>query len=807
MKSREGSTGLSQPLLPRNSGDGHVTADDNDEETGRAGSRQTDDSANDDAEEGNTSESLVWKNHRLTTFTAAAVDLVTTIMIAFAIDGKKAFFDTDYSLSHSAFDLVWVTIARTFLLMLQSSRFGSLLAAKVSGYACLLSLLFCTTKLCTAASSGVLEWHDKPLLYAVLLILSLTCCAAECFCEFLIGLYSSEDTSSTVAPTANEAAEGISVDDAKSIGLWELFKVLLPYFWPDGLVNRLCVFFTWVFLFISKASNIVAPLYIAKATDDLSNSNALATTLNILAYAGLLLSNKVFKEAQALAYIRVKLIAGVQLREKVFTHLLSLSMDWHQRKSMGAVVTAMQRGITASNLVVQYLFLYLFPTAIEAVVVTVVFVEAFGAPLLAASAICGCTLYVAVTIELTIWRMQFRKRMNKADNDASHKVTDSLLNIETVKYFTAEKHEVKRYRESVDVYQDNAYKIQGSLSLLNTTQQVTLNGTLIAAMLIAAHEYTVGNFTIGQFVAVNVYVIQLFAPLNFLGTIYGMAIGSYVDLQNLCNMMAEKADIKDRDDARTMAISLNTPLEIKFRDVTFSYPSRKEVMVLKNISFVVPAGTTTAIVGETGSGKSTVTRLLFRFYEVDKGRVSVGGNDVLELTQKSLRSSIGVVPQDHILFNDTLEYNIQYGDREKDVEAVRKAAETAELKDFIDGLPKGLKTVVGERGQQVSGGQKQRIAIARVLMRETPIVVLDEATSSLDSNTEERVQTALEKLRGRTMLVIAHRLSTIQRADQILVMANGEILERGTHDDLISKGQWHERCYASLWDRQQKKSE
>jgi len=794
--SREKSKGLIQPLLPRNS-----DAVSNDEETGGAGSHDDVEITESEEEIG---EGLVWKDHRLTTFTAAVVDLVTTILIAFAIDGKRAFFDSNYTLDHSVVDLVWVTIMRTCLLMYQTSRLGSLLAAKISGYVSLLSLLFFTTKLCYAVSSGVLQWHDKPLLYAVLLLLSLTCCAVECLCVFLVGVYSSKDTSLTVAPTANEAAEGISVDEAKSIGLLELFKVLIPYFWPDGLLNRLCVFFTWVFLITSKASNIIAPLYIAKATDDIAASNITATTLHVLAYAGLLLSNKVFKEAQALAYIRVKLIAGVQLREKVFTHLLSLSMDWHQRKSMGAVITAMQRGINASNLVVQYLFLYLFPTGIEAVVVAVVFVKVFGAPILAACAICGCTLYVSITIELTIWRMQYRKRMNKADNDASHKVTDSLLNIETVKYFTAEKHEVQRYRKSVDVYQDNAYKIQGSLSLLNTTQQIVLNSTLVAALLVAAHEYTEGNFTIGQFVAVNVYVIQLFAPLNFLGTIYGMAIGSYVDLQNLCNMLAEKLDIQDREDARTLTVPPSTPIEIEFRDVTFSYPSRREVQVLKNISFIVPAGSTTAIVGETGSGKSTLTRLLFRFYEANQGQVLVGNNNVLELTQSSLRDHLGVVPQDHILFNDTLEYNIRYGARDKDDEAVRRAAEAAELTDFIAGLPKGLDTVVGERGQQVSGGQKQRIAIARVFMKESSIVVLDEATSSLDSRTEEQVQNALEKLRGRTMLIIAHRLSTIQRADQIIVMSNGEILERGTHETLIAKGNWHERCYASLWEGQKR---
>jgi len=457
-----------------------------------------------------------------------------------------------------------------------------------------------------------------------------------------------------------------------------------------------------------------------------SEDGKMMTTIkHVVIYACLLLSNKAFKEAQALAYIRVKLTASVQLKEKVFAHLLSLSMDWHQRKSMGAVVTALQRGIMASNTVVEYIFLYLFPTLMEAVVVTVVFVEAFGAPLLAAVAICGCTLYVAITVELTVFRMQFRKRMNKAGNDASNKLTDTLLNIETVKCFTAEKYELERYRENVETFKDQAAKIQGSRSLLNTSQQIILNCTLVAALLVAAQEYWKGDFTIGQFVAVNVYIMQLFAPLNFLGSIYSMAVGSYVDLQNLCNMLAEKPDIEDRDGAETLSVEPHAPLEIEFRDVTFSYPSRSEIKVLKGVSFTVPPGSTTAIVGETGSGKSTLTRLLFRFYEVDEGEVLVGGKNVLSLTQASLRSNLGLVPQDQTLFNDTLEYNIRYGARDSEEDAVTRAAHAAELDDFLSGLPKGLNTVVGERGQQVSGGQKQRIAIARVFMKDCPVVVLD----------------------------------------------------------------------------------
>eukprot|EP00547_Thalassionema_nitzschioides_P002989 CAMPEP_0194204940 /NCGR_PEP_ID=MMETSP0156-20130528/4332_1 /TAXON_ID=33649 /ORGANISM="Thalassionema nitzschioides, Strain L26-B" /LENGTH=772 /DNA_ID=CAMNT_0038931085 /DNA_START=65 /DNA_END=2383 /DNA_ORIENTATION=+ len=730
--------------------------------------------------------------YRWTTIIVAVLDLLATISM-FALLFKQV---NNNSLQSSVVDIAGLAVARTILLTFQASRFISLQATKVSGYVSLLSLLFVVTKISVSD-------HDRRL-YTVLLLVGLAFCAVECLCTVLVGLYSSKDLSTSVAPTADEAAEGISTE-GKTIGLFELFKVLIPYFWPNGVINRICVCFTWIFLMLSKASNILAPLYIAKATDALSNNNNFSTTVwNIIIYAGLLLSNKVFKEAQALSYIRVKLIAGVQLKEKIFTHLLSLSMDWHQRKSMGAVVTAMQRGITASNMVVQYLFLYLLPTLIEAVIVAGVFVKAFQAPLLAACAVSGCTLYTAVTVELTIFRMQFRRKMNKAENDASHKVTESLLNIETVKYASTEEHEIQRYRESVDVSKDQAYKIQGSLSILNTSQQIVLNCTLVAALLIAAHECREGRFTVGQFVAVNIYVMQLFAPLNFLGTIYGMAVGSYVDLQNLCNMLAERPEIQDREGAKTLTVLPHIPLGIEFCNVTFAYPSRKEVSILKGVDIVVPPGSTTAVVGGSGSGKSTLTRLLFRLYEADEGQVLVGGHNVLELTQKSLRRQLGVVPQDHILFNDTLDYNISYGADTQDREAVQRAARAAELDDFIAGLPKGFDTVVGERGQQVSGGQKQRIAIARVLMKTTPIVVLDEATSSLDSRTEELVQKALDNLRGRTMLIIAHRLSTIQNADQIIVLSNGEVLETGTHEMLLTKGTWHERCYASLWERQKK---
>jgi ATP-binding cassette subfamily B protein len=716
-----------------------------------------------------------------------------------------------------------LSIFKCILLSTQATRFSSKRATKVAGYLCLLTFLAILVQFSLFLGDDVQSSYfdivaDQALL-ATLLAWSALITIVECFYALLVGFYSSVDTSVSVAPTANEAVEGLVTDteEAKSIELWELLKILRPYFWPDGKFNRLCVIMTWVFLIGSKGSNILSPLFIAKATDDLTlGHSTTATTWHILIYVGFKFLNKVFGEAQSLSYIRVRTIAQAQLQQEIFSHLMSLSIDWHQRKSIGAVTTAMQRGIQASNSVVQYIFLYLFPTLVEMTVVTFVFFGAFGSPLLASSAVCGCILYIALTCELTNWRMQYRKKLNKAGNDAWNKTTDALLNIETVKLFTAEDREVTRLRESVDIVQDQSYKIQGSLSALNISQQVLLNLTLIATLLVAASEYRRDNFTIGQFVAANVYILQLFAPLNFLGSIYGMAMNSYVDLQNLCNILAEKLDVEDKEDAIALRSSVRSeetganlaPLEVEFKDVVFSYPSRKDIQVLKNISFTIPSGTTTAVVGETGSGKSTITKLLLRFYEADQGKVSIDGKDVMDITQKSLRGNIGVVSQDTILFNDTIGYNIQYGasdrDQVEDDPATTDAAQRAQLDDFLKSIPKGMKTIVGERGMQLSGGQKQRVAIARVLMKDAPMVVLDEATSSLDSKTEEQIQGALDNLRGqgRTMLIIAHRLSTIQEADQIIVMANGEILERGNHETLMKKGIWHERSYASLWDRQ-----
>jgi len=739
--------------------------------------------------------------YRRLLFLTVLCDAATIFSIAAVLDGREAFLTAHYTFSTSSADVVWLLVLRVIAVCTATIYPGEICCScdkvKVAGYGAMLQVLMLGIKAC------IFERWGEPLA-AALLASAIGYTVLEGMLAFMTGLFDTRKAAEADEATT-ASSQGINVDGHKELSLCQLLKVLEPYFWPAGCFNKLCVLATWACLGVSKAANIIAPLYIADATDELTGHGDLTkVTVYCILYASLLLVNKAFKELQSLSYIRVKLVAGLQLQETTYTHLHRLSMDWHQRKQMGTVVKAMDRGVSASNSVVQYLFMTLLPTLVEACVICAVFVAEFEVPVLAGCAFSGVALYMAVTIELTLWRMKFRKRMNKADNDAHHKATDALMNFEAVKYFTAELHEVGRFVSSISTVQSETYRIQLSLSFLNCTQQAILNGTLVSALLVMAHNVAVDGATVGKFVAVTVYVNQLFTPLSFLGTIYSSVLGAFVDLQNLSSILAEKPDIEDLPGAIELKPAADG-VGVEFRGVCFSYPSRPEVKALDNVSFRVPPGTTTAIVGETGAGKSSITRMLFRFFEADKGEVLVGGSNVMKVTQRSLRTVIGMVPQDHILFNDTLRYNIHYGDLTKPDSAVEAAAEGAQLVEFVDDLPQGWETQVGERGQQVSGGQKQRIAIARVLVKDPPVVVLDEATSNLDSQTEEKVQTALQQLGlRRTMIIIAHRLSTIQHADQIIVMSHGTVLEQGAHHELLGKGQWHERCYASLWAKQAK---
>merc|ERR1711865_23872 len=615
------------------------------------------------------------------------------------------------------------------------------------------------------------------------------------------------------AAAADVESNSLNAAHKAALSIIQLLRVLKPYFWPKPTSSRVRVASTWFFLGLSKGSNVVAPLCFGAAVNRLRDHNLHEVVMLVLGYVALKFCNTSLKEAQNLVYLKVKQHAGFEIQQLSLKHLLSLSYEWHTSKQLGEVTNAISRGVSASNNVVQYLFMYLLPTIAEAAVVCVIFALHFEQPELAGIGICGIVTYGSVTLQVTMWRMQFRKKMNKHDNDSQFKMTDALQNFETVKSFTAEAHEVERYSVSVAQYQQENTNTQATLSLLNITQQLILNGTLASCLIFAAYQVNSGGLNTGSFVAVSVYIAQLFAPLSFLGTIYSTIITSFVDMENLSNILAEEKDIQDSANAKDLPAALTGNLPaIEFRNVCFDYRRRGAGSGLNNISFTVPVNTTTAIVGSTEAGKSTITRLLLRYYDVGSGQVMVDGVDIRELTQKSLRQCIGVVPQDTSLFNDTIWYNLSYGlygsknpNKLKITESlVKAAAKSAELDTFIEqNLPKKWETKVGERGQQISGGEKQRVAIARVLLKNPPIAVLDEATSHLDSTTEMLIQNSLQRLGAeRTMLVIAHRLSTIASADQILVLNQGQIIEKGTHEELMDNGEWHESCYASLWNRQ-----
>mmetsp|Transcript_30280 Transcript_30280/g.37401 ORF Transcript_30280/g.37401 Transcript_30280/m.37401 type:complete len:477 (-) Transcript_30280:376-1806(-) len=475
---------------------------------------------------------------------------------------------------------------------------------------------------------------------------------------------------------------------------------------------------------------------------------------------------------------------------------------------MGSILRSLDRGINAANTVVQLVFLRLLPSIGECIAVFVIFYTTFDLPLLSATVLLSTVLYIVVTVQVTLWRKKFRVETNKHDNQYHDKASDSIINYETVKYFTAEDFEVRRYVDSIEQYQVFSKCTEGTLSLLNMTQQTIIQMTLFSCLYIVATEIfdADANVSIGDFVTVQVYIMNLFAPLSFLGSIYNTVIQSIVDMTNLSELLGESPDVVDGSDAKPMRYrnsEAQKGLSISFNEVWFSYPSNP-TSGLKNLSFDVPAGTTTAIVGHTGAGKSTISRLLFRFYDPVEGAIFIGNQNVADITQLSLRQAIGVVPQDTVLFNDTIQYNILYGRRDASMEEIEDACRAAQILDFIHSLPEGFDSMVGERGLKLSGGEKQRVAIARCLLKNPPIVLLDEATSALDTRTEKSVQEALNNLTtSRTTVVIAHRLSTIRDADQILVLDKGEILEKGSHDQLLSlNGE-----YAQMWAAQRSKND
>jgi len=523
---------------------------------------------------------------------------------------------------------------------------------------------------------------------------------------------------------------------------------------------------------------------------------------NLIAYAFFIFMAKLLKEGQSLVYIKVQQAASIEIADTTFAHLHSLSLEWHLKKKMGNVIRSMDRGIAAAQQSMQYVFLYLLPTLAEAFALTLIFFFHFNNPRLAVFVFLGLVLYIYGTVQITLWRKQFLTSTTKHDNELHDKLTDSLVNYETVKYFTAEKYEREEYTNTFRKYQKSSMATAAALSFLNIFQQGVINVTLAIGLMLSVSRLLTTDGSVGEFVATNVYILNVFQPLSFLGTIYNMMVNAAVDMKNFGQLLAEKSTVTDTSSARSLDVRarMECPM-VEFRNVSFCYHKQPKQRSLRDVSFRTARGGTTALVGSTGAGKTTIVRLLFRFYDPISGQCFINGQDIRTVTQNSLRSAIGMVPQDVVLFNASIKHNVLYGRIDTATTTdVEIAVEKAQLREFVEMQSDKYETVVGERGLKLSGGEKQRMAIARCLVKDPPIVVLDEATSALDSQTELKVQEALAVLsNARTVLTIAHRLSTIKDYDEILVLESGKIIERGSHNELLAS---EESAYHSLWHKQ-----
>ena len=592
------------------------------------------------------------------------------------------------------------------------------------------------------------------------------------------------------------------MDPAPPSNSLRTFATLLPFLWPQGRSDlKARVLLALLSLILAKAANVMVPLVLGDAVDQLGNlDNEAHLWLGIplaviLAYGIFRLSSLALNELRDALFARVAQHAVRALALRVFEHLHSLSIRFHLSRKTGALNRFIDRGTNSVRFLLSFVAFNVVPTVIELLLIGGILWALFGF-VYTAITIVTIALYVWLTFVITTWRTRIRREMNDAENDIGSRTVDSLLNFETVRYFNNESHEVARLDEALADYEKAAVRTRESLSLLNVAQAgvVTLGVTLM--LVLAAFDIRNGDMTVGDFVVVNTYLLQVAIPLNILGTVYREIRQSMVDMENLFALVDEKTDVADAPDAKILRPQGGV---IEFQDVSFSYEANRNI--LQDINLAVDAGTTTAIVGPTGSGKSTISRLLLRFYDPQAGRILIDGQDLRELTQHSLREAIGVVPQDTVLFNDTIYYNIAYGNPKANEDQVLAAAKAAQLDHFIQRLPERYQTLVGERGLKLSGGEKQRVAIARALLRDPEIFFFDEATSSLDSTTEREIQSNFAELsKGKTSLVIAHRLSTIVEADQILVLAEGTITERGTHPTLLAEN----GLYAKLWREQQK---
>jgi ATP-binding cassette subfamily B protein len=581
---------------------------------------------------------------------------------------------------------------------------------------------------------------------------------------------------------------------------------LLPLVWPANRPDlRQRVVLAFAVLLVAKLITVAVPIFYKDATDLLTASAGgsaagaaqgmtAGIVMLILAYGIGRVLMMALTQVRDIIFTEVGQNAVRQLNNRTFEHLHRLSLRFHLERRTGGLSRVIERATRGVELIIRMGILNVVPTAIELLLVSGMLLYYFDWRYVA---IMYATIaaYMWFTFAASERRIAIRREMNDSDTEANTKAVDSLLNFETVKYFGNEELETRRFDTSMARYEKAAIKTFRSLGLLNTGQTLIFTIGMTACMLLAARGIMAGTHSIGEFVMVNALLIQLYMPLNFMGMVYRDIKQGLVDLEAMFTLLGERPEIKDRPGARPLDVKRG---EISFDNVTFAYDDGGR-QVLKGVTFAVPAGNMVAIVGPSGAGKSTIARILFRFYDIETGRVTIDGQDIRDVTQKSLRGAIGVVPQDSVLFNDTIFYNIKYGRPDASDDEVYEAARLAQIDGFIRNLPQGYKTMVGERGLKLSGGEKQRVAIARTILKGPPILILDEATSALDSHTEREIQDALEQVaKNRTSLVIAHRLSTIVHADNILVIDKGRVAEQGTHAALMAKG----GLYASLWTRQ-----
>jgi ATP-binding cassette subfamily B protein len=581
---------------------------------------------------------------------------------------------------------------------------------------------------------------------------------------------------------------------------WGTLKTLFPYLWA----YKWRVLLALTFLIGAKLANVGVPLVLKKLVDSMTVSPDRPETMLVLpvgilvAYGVLRLCTTMFTELREFVFAKVTQSAVRTIALQVFRHLHSLSLRFHLNRQTGGMTRDIERGSRGISSLVSYTLYSILPTLVEITLVIGYLVLHYDI-WFAGITVVALAVYIGFTVAVTEWRTNFRRTMNDLDSKANTRAIDSLINYETVKYFGNEEYEARRYDQSMQNWETAAVKSQTSLSILNTGQSLIIAIAVTLILWRATQGVIDGTMSLGDLVLVNAFMIQLYVPLNFLGVIYREIKQSLADMERLFKLLDQHREVADVLDAKPLAIQ---GAEVKFSHVDFSYEAKRQILF--DVDFTIPAGTTTAVVGHSGSGKSTLSRLLFRFYDINAGSISIDGQDLRKITQTSLRKAIGIVPQDTVLFNDTIEYNIAYGKPDASKEDIVAAAKAAYIHDFIESLPDGYKTMVGERGLKLSGGEKQRVAIARTLLKNPAILIFDEATSALDSRAEQAIQAQLKEIaKDRTTLVIAHRLSTIADAAQILVLDHGRIVERGTHAQLLAEN----GAYAQMWERQQARQE